>query len=332
MSNPFPVNYSTLCTTALEHHVLTRYSIGNITNCQLWNRGLSDVYLVETEHQRYVLRISHADWRSGNDIQFEMELLYFLRQKSIPVAAPLQTQSGDLSVTIDAPEGKRFATLHPYAPGKIALGDMNQEQSRILGKTLAQLHKASLSFHTDTPRQALTLDYLIDQSLAVVIPAMHHVGQIEYLQATADHLHQVLQDLPQTAPYWVICWGDPHSGNVHFTPNQVPTLFDFDQCGYGWRSFDVAKFLQMALCSGMRYSVRDAFVEGYQQVQPLSDRELAALAPLTQVAHLWRWAISLNYALKHESSRVDDYYFLHRVGQLKMLKSYDWQAMQVVSR
>ncbi|WLT40042.1 hypothetical protein NON20_10690 [Synechocystis sp. B12] len=27
-------------------------------------------------------------------------------------------------------------------------------------------------------------------------------------------------------------------------------LFDFDQCGMGWRAFDIAKFLQVSMQSG----------------------------------------------------------------------------------
>jgi Ser/Thr protein kinase RdoA (MazF antagonist) len=295
----------------------------------MWNRGLSDVYLVKTADQPYILRVSQAHWRSRADIEFEMALLEFLHQRHIPVSYPLETYDRQAILEIKAPEGQRFATLMSYAPGEIALGDFNPVQSHALGATVAKLHIATTDFHTTIDRQPLDLEHLVDQSLEIILPHIQNPATVAALRSTGEQLHAALYGLPQEAPFWVICWGDPHSGNVHCTADQQMTLFDFDQCGYGWRAFDIAKFLQMALCSGMRYSVRDAFLEGYQSIQPLVDEELAALTPLSQVAHLWRWAISLNQALIHEYNRLDNLYFLHRIEQLKMLKSYDWQALQL---
>jgi Ser/Thr protein kinase RdoA (MazF antagonist) len=324
----FPVSYSTLRADGLATEVLAHYAIGPIAACHLWTRGLSDVYIIKTAQQQYILRVTHAHWRSRSDVQFEMELLDFLHQRQLPVAHPLATTAGELLFTIPAPEGNRFASLMTYAPGEIPIGDFSQPQSHALGQILAKLHQTSRDFQPTGDRQPLDLEHLVDQSLAIILPQVEDAETISILQTTRNQLHAGLQSLPQIAPFWVICWGDPHSGNVHCTPEQQMTLFDFDQCGYGWRAFDVAKFLQMALCSGMRYSVRDAFLAGYQGIQPLMFEELAALQALTQVAHLWRWGISLNYALIHDYSRLDSFYFRHRIEQLQMLNQYDWVKQQ----
>jgi Ser/Thr protein kinase RdoA (MazF antagonist) len=329
MSNVlFPVSYSTLRVDVLTSDVLAQYSIGPVQECRMWTRGMSDVYLVKTADQQYVLRVSHAHWRSFEDVLFEMALLDFLHQRSLPVAHPLPTHDGDWVLRVNALEGPRYVTLMTYAPGDVPIGDFNQTQSTTLGQILAKIHLTSQDFVPIVKRRPLDLNHLIDQSLEIILPQVQDAAMITMLQATAQDLHESLRSLPQTPPFWVVCWGDPHSGNVHCTDDQHLTLFDFDQCGYGWRAFDVAKFLQMALCSGMRYSVRDGFLDGYQSIQPLTDAEIVALQPLTQVAHLWRWAISLNYALVHEYSRLDRFYFRNRVEQLKMLKTHDWAAQR----
>lgn len=328
----FPVCYSTLRADILISHVLTHYPIGEVLECRMWNRGLSDVYLVKTTGKQYILRVSQAHWRTRSEIEFEMDLLVFLRQRHIPVSYPLATHDAQLILEINAPEGSRFATLMTYAPGEIALGDFNLTQSHMLGNTLAKLHIATTDFHTTIDRQPLDFNHLVDQSLSLILPYVRNLSTIEVLKTTRHQLYEALRNLPQETPFWVICWGDPHSGNVHCTSDEQMTLFDFDQCGYGWRAFDIAKFLQMALCTGMRYSVRDAFLAGYEDIQPLTDEEIAALRPLTQVAHLWRWAISLNHALIHNYSCLDNFYFLHRVEQLKMLNNYDWQALRRQAR
>lgn len=322
----FPVVYSTLTSEALVSRVLPYYEIGSVTQCQFWNRGLSDVYMVETQTNSYVLRVSHAPWRSKPDIDFELELLDFLRQRQIPVAYPLRTQDGQLSIEINALEGKRYAALFTYAPGRVAIGDLTPVQGKILGETVAKLHLASLDFRSQTKRQPLTLEYLLDNSLQIIAPFLHHKPEdLGYLvEAIAQIKHQ-LQDFPKEPPFWVICWGDPHSGNAHFTLDNQVTLFDFDQCGYGWRIFEIAKFFQVALCTGVGRNIREAFLWGYQSVQEIAACEKDSLQAFTQAAQIWRWGISLNYATLHHYSRLDDYYFSHRLGQLKMLRTPEWQ-------
>ncbi len=323
---PFPVIYSTLAPQAIVEQILPLYKIDQVTSCQLWHRGLSDVYLVQTVTSEYILRISHHHWRSKSDIDFELELLDFLRQDQLPVAYPLWTKEGQLSVEINAPEGKRYSALFIKAKGEVALGDLNFEQSQKLGKTLAKLHQATANFHCSHQRLTLNLQYLLDNSMAEIAPFLYHRSQdYDYLQQTCCQIKQKLQNLPTEPPFWVICWGDPHSGNAHFTEDNQVTLFDFDQCGYGWRAFDLAKFLHVSLSSGVSKNIREALLESYQSVQKLTEFELSCLQQLTQTAHIWSWAISINSAQIHDYSRLDRSFFTRRLEQLKRLRSRDWQ-------
>jgi Ser/Thr protein kinase RdoA (MazF antagonist) len=322
----FPTIYSTLSCEALIARLLPHYEIAEVTGCQFWNRGLSDVYIVETQAEQYVLRISHCHWRSKSDIDFELELLDFLQKRQLPVSYPLRTNDGRLSVELNAPEGKRYASLFTYAPGKVALGDLNQTQSCKLGETVALIHQAGMDFRTYCHRQPLTLPYLLDDSLAAIAPFLQHrPDDLEFLLGSIDRIKLKLQDFPQEPPFWGICWGDPHSGNAHFTDDNKVTLFDFDQCGYGWRAFELGKFLQVAMRTGIAHNVREAFLQGYQSVQPITSRELDSLQAFTKTAHIWNWAISLNTAIVHSYSKLDDGYFTHRLAQLKMLRSHEWQ-------
>jgi Ser/Thr protein kinase RdoA (MazF antagonist) len=384
-----PVSYSTFACAGLVEHVLPHYDIGQVQDCQFWQRGLSDVYWVETTRGRYVLRISHQQWRSRQDLEFELDLLEFLHERGVPVAYPLRTQGrgvepGALLLPLAAPEGDRYASLFICAPGRVPVGDLNSAQSQQLGATVAQLHQVAQDFswrsaspsdqilrptkysaadrwsvHPERsspeassrdalPREArsgeasavsphrgqrtlynspreLGLEYLLDRSLRIITPLLQaYPAHLEHLQNSTGPLCQSLQ-IPQTAPYWGICWGDPHSGNVHFTGDEQLMLFDFDQCGYGWRAFDVAKFYHTAISTGVPRSIRTAFLEGYQAIAPLTALEVDSLQVLAQLAHLWQWAISLEYASLHSFSRLDASYFTSRMEQFKRLQSHDWQ-------
>jgi Ser/Thr protein kinase RdoA (MazF antagonist) len=322
----FPAIYSTLSPQALIEGVLTEYELETINQCLFWHRGLSDIYLIETARKSYILKISHHHWRSQSDIQFELEFLDFLDRHNLPIASPLKTKSDELCVTIHAVEGDRYAALFPYAPGEIPQGDLNLEQSIIMGQALGKLHQTSLQFKNTTPRQCLNLEYLLDDSVETINPYLrNHIQDKSYLRETIYQIKQQLTCLGKTAPLWSVCWGDPHSGNVHFTTDNQITLFDFDQCGYGWRVFDLAKFLQVSLSAGINRKVRDAFFEGYENVQQLTEAEVNSLQALTQVAHIWAWAISIKASAVHNWSRLDDFYVKRHLNQLKRLSSQDWQ-------
>ena len=322
----FPAIYSTLSPQALIDGVISEYELGTVERCIFWNRGLSDIYLIETNNQSYILKISHHHWRSRSDIQFELEYLDFLHQHHLPVANPLKTKDGELLVVIHAVEGDRYAALFPYAPGEVPQGDLSADQSSIMGNTLGKIHQASLEFENATPRQPLDLKYLLDDSLEIISPYLHHQSSdLAYLEDAIAKIKARLTCLEQTSPLWSVCWGDPHSGNVHFTQDNQITLFDFDQCGYGWRIFDIAKFLQVSLTAGINCKVREAFLTGYQQAQQLTELEKSSLQHLTQMAHIWAWAISINAIKIHHWSRLDNFYIKRYIHKLKRLCSKDWQ-------
>jgi Ser/Thr protein kinase RdoA (MazF antagonist) len=56
------------------------------------------------------------------EIDFELELLDYLDRSQVPVAAPIRRKNGDLSLEINAPEGKRYAVLFLYSWEKLLLG------------------------------------------------------------------------------------------------------------------------------------------------------------------------------------------------------------------
>lgn len=323
----FPAIYSTLSPQALIEGVLTEYDeLGAVNQCLFWHRGLSDIYLIETNNKPYILKVSHHHWRSQSDIRFELEFLDFLHQHNLPVANPLRTKSAQLLVTIHAVEGDRYAALFPYAPGEITQGDLSIEQSTIMGATVGKLHQVSLGFENATPRQSLDSKHLLDDSLRIITPSLgDRYHDLSYLTETILKIKQQLACLKPTSPLWSVCWGDPHSGNVHFTADNCITLFDFDQCGYGWRIFDLAKFLQVSLSAGINRKVRDAFFCGYQQVQKLTDAETSSLQAVTQMAHIWAWAISIKASAVHNWSRLDSFYTNRHLNQLKRLSSKEWQ-------
>lgn len=79
----------------------------------------------------------------------------------------------------------------------------------------------------------------------------------------ADELSGVLGQVPTDGGSYGMIHGDLHLGNVHFD-GDVPTIFDMDHCGHGWRAYDLAP-IRMAFDD----PTWDAFVRAYRERREL---------------------------------------------------------------
>lgn len=65
-----PVIHSIPDGVALIDTVLRHYPIRNVRSCKLYKRGLNYTYLVETEQERYILRVYRRGWRNKHSYWF----------------------------------------------------------------------------------------------------------------------------------------------------------------------------------------------------------------------------------------------------------------------
>ncbi|WP_009633543.1 phosphotransferase [Synechocystis sp. PCC 7509] len=296
MSSKFiTVIHSIPSSGALEQSVLCHYQIDKLQSCRLLKRGLNDTYLIETEQKQYILRVYRHSWRTKEEIDFELELLNFLYKANVAVSYPLEKRTGGFITAIAAPEGTRYTALFSYAPGKVVDKKINSEQSRKLGETVATIHQATDNFKSSFNRPELNSEYLLDSSINAIAPLYkHRKNDIDYLYKQAENLKNnlIALDLPNCSPFYGICIGDVHAGNTHFNQLNQPTLFDFDQCGYGWRVFDIGKFINTAIVWKLESKIISSFLEGYQTIRQLNEIELRAIPMFTKIAHIWVMGIS----------------------------------------
>src|SRR5215831_10072249 len=114
-SETYPVTSSVLSAEALRQEVTRAYFIGEVEDCRLIRRGLSDSYLVRTAETPYVLRIYRPSWRTVSEILYEMDMLCYLSQHGASVAQPLKRKDGLFIRGLNAPEGIRQMALFTYA-------------------------------------------------------------------------------------------------------------------------------------------------------------------------------------------------------------------------
>ncbi len=262
------------------------YSVLKMATCHYFTAGLHDNYIVETSCARFICRVYRNDWRSEDEIGYELELLAYLSEQDSPVAAPVPDRKSYLFFRINCPEGMRLVALFNYAVGNPPRSDIGAETALLLGQAVARVHQDGAGFQSGYQRKALKLPFLLTDALDAIFPFLC-TEDADYLQRVAHKLERKLQPIEDSLPQ-VVCQGDVNPGNFHITAEHQITLFDFDQCGVGARVFEIAKFQAAIHRLPNKQAIADAFIEGYQRIAPvLSSLEREALPDYEAVAAIW---------------------------------------------
>lgn len=295
MASMVGYTYSQLSAHAAATLVADHYDLGGSVQGKFYVLGLHDNFLIEDDHKRYILRIYRNDWRSQSDICFELELLAFLREKRAAVAWPLPTIAGETSFRIACPEGERLAALFHYADGDAPEDNIQPAQCTLLGAAVCEIHRLTSSFVSHYPRPTLDAKYLVENSVAEILPFLESRSKA-YMEGLRERLCESWPDIPAEEGVFGICIGDVNAKNFHIDDRQRITLFDFDQCGYGYRAFEIAKFIASVRSHKLKDELVEAFLAGYRQRRRLDRAEELAIPYFTVVAVLWVMAIQATNA------------------------------------
>lgn len=277
---------SVLDPAALVPVVESAFNLGAISACTFVRYGLNHTYALETSQGPYILRIYTHGWRTPAEIQYELDLITFLHQRGLPVAAPVPNRDAGYQLTVPAPEGARQAVVFTYAEGEPR--DYADVAAQEFGRIVAQMHHALAQFPEGLPRSPLDVNHLVVEPLALLQPLLTEMPETwRYLHDLATTIQGRLAAFGPHELIWQPCHGDLHLGNVHFTRPAAPTFFDFDCCAPGWRAYDLAVFRWASYLHGKQEAAWTDFLAGYQAVQVLTDAEVQAIPWLVAARHFW---------------------------------------------
>lgn len=302
-SGSFPVIRSLLVPAALAQTVGAAYGLTHV-RCRLIKATSRDVYHVDSQQGASVLIVYRHGRRTAAEITAELDLLDHLDAQGLAVAPAIRTLTGESLVPLAAPEGARYAVLFRFVQGVPMSRSPSTDIVRRLGRLVAGMHAATDSWHVGTgcinARPALDASLLIDRSLArIEALAPVQANDLADLQQVADALRQYLLSLPRATPGYGLIHGDIIPNNVLIGSGGELTLLDFDFCGPGWRSFDLATYLWDSQSRHATASAAGVFLASYQEVRPLADWELAAIP--------WFVAVRSLFRLGNQAARVEEW-------------------------
>lgn len=317
----FPVRYSLLDPDVLRDEIINRYELDEPISCKLFDSGMNDIYIIQSGKEKYYLRISLTGIHQKHDYEEEIFIINTLYKHGIRVAAPFPCRDKNFLWEINAPEGKRFAIL--FTEAKKAPSDNNVAKNYNLGKMLSQIHTIADDNNFMVSRAPIDLVQLAKEPLTLIYPHLtHRPTDYEYLRNATEKLCRYVEDnLSKEEPHYGYCHGDIHTENVFFE-GEVPTVFDFDCMGYGWRAYDICVYAWDETLKDEKYIEKEAwnsFLDGYNSIRKLSDIELSSIPIFAALREIWLLGLHAKVIKRNAGcSWYNDSYFDRGISIFKL--------------
>ena len=295
--------------------ILPAYDLGVVRECRLQQHNQNDTYLVCADRGRFMLKVYEARGGytpRGSHLAHELDLLRYLHQQGVSVAAPVVRRDGRYLGSLAAPEGSRTAVLFSEAVGKpVPATAWDEAFGQNLGATVGAMHAAAAGFRSQLPRFRLDRGYLLARPVRLARPFFaHRADDWAYVRGLARRLTDQVEALTRAGLSQGVCHGDiGGKTNVHVDPNGMMTLFDFECCGPGWRAYDIGVFrwaLAQLTPPQQEQRVLAAFLAGYERHCPLTTADRQAVPVFVAVRQFWFMGLRTGNAHHWGQAEVDD--------------------------
>ena len=253
--------------------------LGRVTACEALPGHHPIFRLTGADGRQYVIKvITEAFW--AERLEWQFAVLLHLRERGVPVAAPIAAEDGRLFVER---AGQRY-WLAPALPSTGSAETLGWESFyQNTGAAIARLHQALAEYRGPTPSWQMNLPERVAETLPQIEDHLEGVV-LERFQSEVGMLLPMLFPALSGLPEQVI-HGDCHGGNILWEGEQVSGFIDLDHLPRGPRMYDLGYFLaDMAknCCNSPTeimtwWAGLGPFVAGYAREQPLSAHERKAI-------------------------------------------------------
>jgi Ser/Thr protein kinase RdoA (MazF antagonist) len=227
--------------------------------------GYENALYKATQPEGCVLRITHTSRRSVGLVAAEFSYIEHLATHGVPVVAPIRSRNGLVAEEMATEAGETVVVAcMSEAQGEFRPGsEWSDREITVYGSVLGRLHSAAATY---VPPEGVDRPGWTDPVFDVGFQSTtdSEMGERWDVVRTAAMSHPAgAQDL--------LIHQDAHLGNLFITDAGTITLFDFDDCGYGTRTHDVAIALFYWVWklpmdrSGEARRFLDLFLAGYRR-------------------------------------------------------------------
>jgi len=228
---------------AILQEAMRRYGIAP-DRIRLLDGFESFMYEFERDGAEYILRIGHSLRRSIPMIQGEVNWINYLAAGGVPAARAILSEDDRLVELIDDGQGERFlATAFVKARGgHPKRANWTPHFYEAYGALVGRMHALSKRYTPDPSTWRPQWDDPLMLEVEQFLPPSEAIA-VEKYRTLIGYLHA----LPKDANSYGLIHQDAHTGNLFMDEAGNLTLFDFDDCVYGWFIYDIAMVLFYAV-------------------------------------------------------------------------------------
>ncbi|KAA3596072.1 MAG: hypothetical protein DWQ06_15970 [Calditrichaeota bacterium] len=234
----------------------------------------NSVYLVQTENQKFILRLTSTAYRTKPENQAELEFLLHLNKNGVKVNFPILSKNTNLVEEITSSNDLTCSVFN-FVEGEFVKPSSelwNKEMFLNWGKTLGQIHKFAMTFEpkSNCDRWHWNEEVLI-RDAKILIPKSDSKSFEEL-----EFLIERIGLLPKIKENYGLVHADFAPQNFAYGKNGL-FAFDFGNCCYHWFVSDLAISLSVLRRQKEKEKYQEWIFEGYEKVKPLPNSELQNL-------------------------------------------------------
>jgi amicoumacin kinase len=225
--------------------IASRYGIASSELTALTGGHFASVYGFNSQGQDCILRITPQDQDVNlRSTRLILEWLVFLAEHGGPVGKPIRSLRGNLIEPVQQGDQTVLSTAFKKAPGVLAEEMQPEEWSdelfQSLGYAIGCCHRIACQYTPPEEDRRPIWDQVVN--------CFNPLEDLQGVDAIILDKRRLILDWIARLPVTSECYGlahlDLHFGNffVDAASSKI-TLFDFDDCAYGWYLMDLAMLL-----------------------------------------------------------------------------------------
>ena len=196
----------------------------------------------------------------------------------------------------------------------------NIDDAYIYGLNVAKLHQYSEDFSSTFTKHNIDMDYLLHDSIKTIRHFLYPYQEYrKYFNNFIKKLLNKIENIPMENLDYGFCHGDLHGGNAHKYKKDIE-FFDFDFCGFGWRSYDLSVFRWGCRLRNQEDELWNTYLKGYTSIRKVSNLDLEWTKYFLIIRDIWVMALHIENSKSFGTIWISDIYIQKRMKFLRELE------------
>ncbi len=253
----------------------------------------SFIYEFQRGVSQFVLRISHSSRRSEDLIKAEVDWINYLAAGGVSVARAINSEAGNLVEAVaDGQGGSFLATAFVKAQGRVPWeAGWTPERYQTYGELLGKMHALAEQYQPlDNRIKRPDWDDPMFDFVNRYLPASESIAKQKY-----QAVYKQIQAFPKDKDAYGLIHQDVHQTNFLMDDAGLITLYDFDECAYGWFINDIAIVLFHSSVEeeqpAFTQMFMPLFLQGYRKFHRLDPKWLKTLPLFLKLREIELYAV-----------------------------------------